>query len=143
MKTKLYLLLICFATTTMLSCSKEGNNGSNSGNQSSNELIGTKWVTSYADDYMVIEFVSENQVQGYFAKGDNYAYWLGLSTGSYSLNGKNITFSGFDIVYSYVLNSHYKPQTGTYSGSIMQTQGLESIYSDNDWTPWNETWSKH
>ena len=42
-----------------------------------------------------------------------------------------------------MLNSHYKPQTGSFNGGIMQTQGLQSVYSDNDWKPWNETWSKY
>lgn len=141
MKSTIKLTALCFLTAVlMMSCSKDTENG-NHNNQ--NALVGTKWVTSYADYYMVIEFVSENQVQGYFAKGDNYAYLQGLTTGSYSLNGKSITFSGFDIIYSYMLNSHYKPQTGSFNGGIMQTQGLQSVYSDNDWKPWNETWSKY
>ena len=136
MKTTIKVLLVCIATAVlMLSCSKKNEEA-----QNPNSLSGTKWATTYADNFMVIEFVSDNQVQGYIAKGDNLAYYGGLSTGSYSVSGNNITFSGFDIVY---MSCHYKPQSGSINGSVMQTQGQQSLYSNNDWTSWNRSWTKH
>ena len=42
-------------------------------------------------------FTSENQVQGYFAKGNSLTYHNGLTNGSYSVSGSNVTFNNFDI----------------------------------------------
>lgn len=136
MKTTIKVLLVCIATAVlMLSCSKNKDDA-----QNSNGLAGTKWATSYADHFMVIEFGSGSQVQGYIATGSGLTYYGGLSTGSYSVSGNNVTFSGFDILY---LSCHYKPQSGTISDGVMRTQGQKSLYSNNDWTSWNETWTKH
>lgn len=135
MKTIVKLLLICFALALLMpSCSKKDKS------TNSNDLVGTKWTTTYADHFMVIEFTSSSQVQGYIATGSNLAYYGGLSSGSYSASGNNITFNGFDIVY---LSCHYKPNTGSINGGVMRTQGQKSLYSNNDWTSWNETWTKH
>lgn len=131
--------LFCIITLLFLaSCTPEEKN-----NKATNPLTGTKWATSYADYYMVIEFTSENQVQGYFAKGSSLTYHNGLTNGSYSVSGSNVTFNNFDIIWNaFGSRSHYKPQTGTFSGSIMQTKGQSSIYSDNDWHSWDKTWNK-
>lgn len=85
--------LFCIITLLFLaSCTPEEKN-----NKATNPLTGTKWATSYADYYMVIEFTSENQVQGYFAKGSSLTYHNGLTNGSYSVSGSNVTFNNFDI----------------------------------------------
>ena len=137
-KFKLMGLLLCFAATAMMvSCTPEEKE------ESTNELVGTKWTCKYASSNMVLEFLSTTEVQAYFANSA-LVYERGLTSGSYSVSGKNITFNGLDIVYTAYGSpkSHYKPLTGTFGGSIMQTQGQQSIYSDNDWTTWNETWNK-
>lgn len=122
------LLLLCLA-----SCSNEEKKDA-----VNNPLIGTKWATSYVDDhFMVIEFTSEKQVQAYFAQGSSLTYYCGLTTGSYSISENKITFNNVDLVR---ITTQYVPLTGTFNGSIMQTQGKESIA--NNWRTWNKTWNK-
>ncbi len=129
-------LLLCFAATAMMvSCTPEKE-------EETNPLVGTKWACKYSNSNMVIEFVSAKEVQAYFANSA-LAYERGLTSGSYTVSGSNVTFNNLDLVWEVLSSrSHYKPQKGTFSGSIMQTQGQQSIYSDNDWMTWNETWNK-
>lgn len=131
------IMLCIVASAIMSSCSPDENA------DATNPLVGTKWTCKYASSNMVLEFLSSTEVQAYFANSA-LVYERGLTSGTYSLSGKNITFDGLDIVYTAYgsSKSHYVPQTGTYSGSIMQTKGRQSIYSDNDWMDWNETWNK-
>ena len=135
-KFKLMALLLCFAATAMMvSCTPEKE-------EETNPLVGTKWACKYSNSNMVIEFVSAKEVQAYFANSA-LAYERGLTSGSYTVSGSNVTFNNLDLVWEVLSSrSHYKPQKGTFSGSIMQTQGQQSIYSDNDWMTWNETWNK-
>lgn len=46
----------------------------------SNPLVGTKWYASYSDYLMVLEFTSDANVTGYFAK-PNGVYYSGQTTG--------------------------------------------------------------
>ena len=137
-KFRLMGVLLCFvATSIMISCTPEETQ------EETNPLVGTQRRCKYASSNMVLEFLSTTEVQAYFANSA-LVYERGLTSGSYSLSGRNITFNGLDIVYTAYgsSKSHYMPLTGTFGGSIMQTQGKQSIYSDNDWMDWNETWNK-
>lgn len=107
--------------------------------QIKNQLVGTKWHTSYADYIMLLEFTSENQVQGYFAK-DNGSYYTGRTTGSYKITGDKVLFSNIEFVWVY---AHYKLEEGNLSGSLLSTKGQQTFnVSKGEWSAWNETWNK-
>lgn len=67
-----------------------------------NPLVGTKWFASYSDYLMVLEFTSDTQVTGYFAK-DNGAYYTGQTSGTYKVSGNSVTFSG--LTYRWIYGS--------------------------------------
>ncbi len=104
-----------------------------------NPLVGTKWYTSYSDYLMVLEFTSETDVTGYFAK-DNGVYYRGQTTGTYKVSGNRVTFSGLTYQWIY---AYYKLESGTINGSLLSTTGQYTFNIDKgEWSPWTETYSK-
>lgn len=113
---------------------------SNSIEDSTNNLIGTEWKTSYADDIMVLKFISSNEVQGYFANSDG-AYLSGETTGSYSLKDNVVYFSG--ITYQWIY-AYYKLEKGYINGSLLKTEGVYTFNKENNnWYEWEETWANN
>lgn len=130
MKRILSLALVIISIICTLSCSKE---------KDRNPLVGTKWTTSYADDLMVLEFTSDKDVTGYFAKSSG-AYLSGQIQGTYSFSNNNITFSNMTFRWMY---AYYRLDSGTLSGSLLNTTGKETFNIDGgEWFDWKETWSK-
>ena len=76
--TLLSVLIITFVSFT--SCEKPTK-------EEPNPLVGTKWFASYSDYLMVLEFTSDTQVTGYFAK-PNGVYYSGQTAGTYKVSGK-------------------------------------------------------
>lgn len=104
-----------------------------------NPLVGTKWFASYSDYLMVLEFTSDTQVTGYFAK-DNGAYYTGQTSGTYKVSGNSVTFSGLTYRWIY---AYYRPETGSISGALLSVVGQHTFNIDKgEWTPWTETYSK-
>lgn len=116
-------LLLTAMFLTFSSCSKDDDNG--------NSLSGTKWATKFADnDYIVIEFVSDSEVEGYFTDA-NFVIVGNPSTGKYSMNDNKITFNNFIINYAGI--AKYKYSEATISGSILRTSYQWKYNSSNDW----------
>lgn len=104
-----------------------------------NPLVGTKWYTSYADYLMVLEFTSDTEVTGYFAK-PNGVYYSGQTSGTYKVSGKSVTFSGLTYRWIY---AYYRLSSGTVNGSLLSTTGQKTFDIDKgDWSSWTETFSK-
>lgn len=132
MKRILSIALVIFSILCALSCTK---NTTDSGNP----LVGTKWTTSYSDYLMVLEFTSEKDVTGYFAKPSG-AYYSGQIQGTYSFSNNSITFSDMTFRWMY---AYYKLESGTLSGSLLNTKGKETFNIDGgEWFDWERTWSK-
>ena len=135
-KYKLMGLMLCFvASAMMVACTPEEK-------EETNQLVGTKWAAwGGGESYYVLEFPSTTQCQLYKAD-NNLVPRSSIASGSYKLNGTNITFSGVDLYYYY---GHYIPATGTISGSVMSTQGsqyTETSAGTSSTIAWNETWNK-
>lgn len=121
------------ASSIFMSCS-------NPIEDSTNNLIGTEWQTSYADHIMVLKFISSNEVQGYFAQ-PNGAYLSGEVTGTYTLNDNVVVFSGITYQWMY---AYYKLEKGYVNGTLLKTEGLYTFNKDkNDWDEWEETWAQN
>ena len=104
-----------------------------------NPLAGTKWFASYSDYLMVLEFTSDTEVTGYFAK-PNGVYYSGQTSGTYKVTGSKVTFSGLTYRWMY---AYYRLETGSISGSLLSTSGQYTFNIDKgDWSPWTETFSK-
>ena len=105
----------------------------------SNPLVGTKWYASYSDYLMVLEFTSDTDVTGYFAK-PNGVYYSGQTSGTYKVSGNSVTFSGLTYRWIY---AYYRLESGTVNGSLLSTTGQKTFDIDNgDWSSWTETFSK-
>lgn len=129
MKTKFLLLSILML---MVSCSTI--------ETEDNPLIGTKWTTSYSDYLMVLEFTSNNQVTGYFAKS-NGVYNSGMVNGSYTLKGNQIIFS--DLTYKWIY-AYYRVESATLTGSLLSTNGKQTFDIDSgEWSDWDKVWNKN
>ena len=125
------LMLLCATMLCFVSCEKE--------NEGGNTLVGTKWYTSYSDYLMVLEFVSKNQVIGYFAK-PNGVYYSGKVNGTYSTNGNSVTFSNMTYQWMY---AYYKLEAASIDGSLLSTSGKKTFDIDSgNWYSWSETFSK-
>lgn len=133
MKKFIYLLLVAFvAVLSLSSCEKTSE-------KEENPLVGTKWFASYSDYLMVLEFTSDTEVTGYFAK-DNGVYYSGRTSGTYTVSGNKVTFN--DLTYRWIY-AYYKLQSATISGSLLSGTGQYTFNIDKgDWSPWNETFSK-
>ena len=132
------LLSILFAITIgiacLTSCGKD-----NSGSKEPNPLVGTKWFASYSDYLMVLEFTSETDVTGYFAK-PNGVYYSGQTSGTYTVSGSRVTFSGLTYRWMY---AYYRLESASISGSLLSGIGQYTFDIDKGvWSPWNETFSK-
>lgn len=104
-----------------------------------NPLVGTKWYTSYSDYLMVLEFTSDTEVTGYFAK-PNGVYYTGQTTGTYKVSGNSVTFSGLTYRWIY---AYYRLESGSVNGSLLSTSGQKTFDIDKgDWSSWTETFSK-
>ena len=130
MKKYIYLLLVAFvAMLSFSSCEKTPEN----------PLVGTKWFASYSDHLMVLEFTSDTEVTGYFAK-DNGVYYSGRTSGTYAFSGGKVTFN--DLTYRWMY-AYYRLQSATVSGSLLSGTGQYTFNIDKgEWSPWNETFSK-
>jgi len=105
----------------------------------SNPLVGTKWYASYSDYLMVLEFTSDADVTGYFAK-PNGVYYSGQTTGTYKVSGNSVTFSGLTYRWIY---AYYKLESGSINGSLLSTRGQKTFDIDKgDWSSWTDTFSK-
>lgn len=135
MRKFLYILLaIALGITCLSSCGKD-----NPGSKEPNPLVGTKWFASYADYLMVLEFTSETDVTGYFAK-PNGVYDSGQSSGKYTFSGNRVTF--FDLTYRWMY-AYYRLEIGSVNGSLLSTSGQKTFDIDKgDWSSWTETFSK-
>ena len=116
---KMSVLFFVATSMLMFSCSKEvdeeGNNQSNS-----NPMNGTKWVYSRSQtNCVVIEFISDNQIQTYSAYTNTLAPSDRIAQGTYSFSDNNITFS-MDGVWVGMLQ--YKYTTGYVSGSLLEVE---------------------
>ena len=133
MKKFIHLLLVAFvAVLSLSSCEKTPE-------KEENPLVGTKWFASYSDYLMVLEFTSDTEVTGYFAK-DNGVYYSGRTSGTYTVSGNKVTFN--DLTYCWIY-AYYKLQSATISGSLLSGTGQYTFNIDKgDWSPWNETFSK-
>lgn len=124
-----FIGILCFS-----SCGKE-----NSNTKEPNPLVGTKWFASYSDYLMVLEFTSETEVTGYFAK-PNGVYYSGQTTGTYTVSGSRVTFSGLTYRWIY---AYYRLESGSVNGSLLSTTGQYTFNIDKgDWSSWTETFSK-
>ena len=104
-----------------------------------NPLVGTKWYTSYADYLMVLEFTSDTDVTGYFAK-PNGVYYSGQTSGKYTVSGNRVTFSGLTYCWIY---AYYRLESGSVNGSLLSTTGKKTFDIDKgDWSSWTDTFSK-
>ena len=104
-----------------------------------NPLVGTKWFASYSDYLMVLEFTSETEATGYFAK-DNGVYYSGRTSGTYKVSGNRVTFN--DLTYRWIY-AYYNLQSATISGSLLSGMGQYTFNIDKGvWSPWSETFSK-
>ncbi len=104
MKSKSFLVAMLFMVTTCMvfvSCSKE--------DVDENPLVGTVW--SVEEEYAsgngtythYIEFLDESTVKVW-----DTTLWSGTYTGSYSIKGKDITFSNLrDDYYKFIDGSYY------------------------------------
>lgn len=123
------LIIACLAFS---SCNKETP-------KEENPLLGTKWFASYADYLMVLEFTSDTEVTGYFAK-DNGVYYSGRTSGNYKVTGNTVTFSGLTFRWIY---AYYRPERASISGSLLSATGQYTFDIDKgDWSPWNESFSR-
>lgn len=116
------------------SCGKENTN-----TKEPNPLVGSKWFASYSDYLMVLEFTSETEVTGYFAK-PNGVYYSGQSTGTYTVSGSRVSFSGLTYRWIY---AYYRLESGSVNGSLLSITGQYTFNIDKgDWSSWAETFSK-
>ena len=107
--------------------------------QEVNPLVGTKWFASYSDYLMVLEFTSETEVMGFFAK-PNGVYYKGRTNGTYSVSGNRVTFSGLTYQWIY---AYYRLESGSISGSLLSTTGKRTFdIEKGEWATWNDTFSK-
>jgi len=128
------LLAIALGISCLSSCGKD-----NPGSQGPNPLVGTKWFASYADYLMVLEFTSETDVTGYFAK-PNGVYDSGQTSGKYTVSGHHVTFSGLTYRWMY---AYYRLESASVSGSLLSGTGQYTFNIDKgDWSPWTEIFSK-
>ena len=128
------LLAIALGITCLSSCGKD-----NPGSKEPNPLVGTKWFASYADYLMVLEFTSETDVTGYFAK-PNGVYDSGQTTGTYTVSGNTVTFSG--ITYRWIY-AYYRLSSGSINGSLLSTTGQKTFdIETGDWSSWTNTFSR-
>lgn len=116
-------LLLTAMLLTFSSCSKDDDNGKS--------LSGTKWVAKFADNhYIVIEFVSDSKVEGYFTD-TNFVIVSSSSTGSYSMSDNKVTFNNFIIKYYGI--AQYKYSEATVSSSTMRTSYQWKYNTSTDW----------
>ena len=88
---------------------------------------------------MVLEFTSETEVMGYFAK-PNGVYYKGRANGTYSVSGNRVTFSGLTYQWIY---AYYRLESGSISGSLLSTTGKRTFdIEKGEWATWNDTFSK-
>ena len=88
---------------------------------------------------MVLEFTSETDVTGYFAK-PNGVYDSGQSSGKYTFSGNRVTF--FYLTYRWMY-AYYSLEIGSVNGSLLSTSGQKTFDIDKgDWSSWTETFSK-
>ena len=126
---KIILVLLCMMG--FFSCTKD-DNGAN------NKLVGTKWYSSYSNYLMVLEFSSQNNVVGYFAT-QNGVYNNGRTTGTYKVDGDNVTFS--NMTYNWYDNAYYRLDSGNINGSLLSITGQSNLYNTG-WNAWYETFTK-
>lgn len=105
-----------------------------------NSLSGTEWVTKYADDYLIIKFTSDSKVEGYFADS-NFVMDGRLSSGTYTIDGNQVTFNNF--IIKYMGSFEYKYTNATISGSAMTvTYYMKHTTSSNWGTAETDNFSK-
>ena len=91
-----------------------------------NSLSGTEWVTKYADDYLIIKFTSDSKVEGYFADS-NFVMDGRLSSGTYTIDGNQVTFNNF--IIKYMGSFEYRYTNATISGSAMTVTSSVPVLS--------------
>lgn len=117
-------MLLTAMFLTLSSCSKDDDENGKS-------LSGTKWVAKYADNhYIVIEFVSDSQVEGYFTD-TNFVIVGNPSTGSYDISDNKVTFNNFIIKYYGI--AQYRYMEATVSSSTMRTTYQWKYNTSTDW----------
>ena len=137
-KLLLTLLAISVAILTIASCNEQPV-APDTPTKEPNPLVGTKWYASYADYLMVLEFTSDTDVNGYFAKS-NGVYSSGLTSGTYTVSGNSVKFTGLTYRWIY---AYYRLESGTISGSLLSTKGQETFNIDKgEWYSWTETFTK-
>lgn len=105
-----------------------------------NSLSGTEWVTKYADDYLIIKFTSDSKVEGYFADS-NFVMDGRLSSGTYTIDGNQVTFNNF--IIKYMGSFEYRYTNATISGSAMTvTYYMKHTTSSNWGTAETDNFSK-
>lgn len=128
------LFTIALGITCLSSCGK-----TEPDSKDSNPLVGTKWYASYSDYLMVLEFTSATEVTGYFAK-PNGVYYSGQTTGTYTVSGNSVCFSGLTYRWIY---AYYKLSGGTINGSLLSTTGQKTFNIEKgEWSTWTDTFSK-
>ena len=94
MKKLLSLSLLMLVLALLPSCGKEKDEPSGS------SLEGTSWIreVSGTNNYLILEFSSSSKVEGYVADSSGNPLYS-RSEGSYKLENKTVTFSGFSVKY--------------------------------------------
>lgn len=135
MRKLLSILAACFIGIICLSSCEKATPDT----KETNPLVGTKWYASYSDYLMVLEFTSDTDVTGYFAK-PNGVYYSGQTSGTYKVSGNSVTFSGLTYRWIY---AYYRLSSGTVNGSLLSTTGQKTFdIEKGDWSSWTETFSK-
>ena len=106
-----------------------------------NSLSGTEWIRKYTDDhYIIIKFTSDSKVEGYFTD-TNFVMVGSSSSGTYSMQYNQVTFSNFIIKYYGIAG--YRYENAQISGSSMTTTYYWKYNASSDWgSSLTDTFSK-
>ena len=125
------MLLAAFFTLCVTSCSKD-----DSGESSSNPLIGKKFYSSIKDGYEVIEFTSDYSFQ-YFETDKNFIpagkKWPGMY--SYDATTKTIDYREFSFIEIIALSTKQtKFLKGKYTGDYVTAEYIYKWEYDDTWS---------
>lgn len=129
MKKLLFVTLAAVLAVVCVSCSNEDDNDDKS------SLVGTQWVTTFSDEYIMFRFVSGNTVEGYLT--DKNFVPKNKSTSTYTVNGNSITFNDLRVgTFLWV----YKFNTATFDETSMKVTYDFKYDTSKDWTS-HDTWN--
>ena len=125
------MLLAAFFTLCVTSCSKD-----DSGESSSNPLIGKKFYSSIKDGYEVIEFTSDYSFQ-YF-ETDKYFIPAGIKwPGTYSYDASTKTIDYKDFFFNKIVGLSTKQTKflkGEYTGDYVTAEYIYKWKSSETWS---------